>query len=173
MKIVGADALGGPIEMHCSNGGGSRRRPLQDITIGRIIMKHIELDTGVEEFSFAGGGVLRFNPCDPNLYARFLEMEDKMQEIEDELNRADRDGSTPEVVIRLSREADRKAKELLNRVFGGENDFDKILGGVSLLAVTGNGQRVVSNLMAVLETILTEGAARFATTKADAIRAVR
>lgn len=136
-------------------------------------MKNITLDTGVEEFSFQGGGVLRFNPCDPNLYARFLEMEDKMQEIEDELNRASGDGTKPEVVIRLSREADRKAKALLDHVFGGENDFDKILGGVSLLAVTGNGQRVVSNLMAVLETILTEGAARFASTKADAIRAAQ
>ncbi len=134
-------------------------------------MKHIELDTGIEEFSFAGGGVLRFNPRDPNLYARFLEMEKDMQEIEDELSRAAGDGSAPEVVIRLSHEADKRAKKLLNRVFGGENDFDKILGGVSLLAVTGNGQRVVSNLMEILENILTEGAARFAADKADAIRA--
>ena len=29
-------------------------------------------DTGVEEFSVNGRGVLRFNPADPNLYHRFF-----------------------------------------------------------------------------------------------------
>lgn len=134
-------------------------------------MKHIELDTGIEEFSFAGGGVLRFNPRDPNLYARFLEAEKDMQAIEDELNEAAKETAAPEAVIRLTREADQKAKQLLNQVFGAGNDFDQLLGGVSLLAVTANGQRVVQNLMGVLENILTEGAARFAAEKADAIRA--
>ena len=136
-------------------------------------MKNITLDTGIEEFSFAGGGVLRFNPCDPNLYARFMDVEKEITAVEQELSRATDDSSQPETVLRLTREADRKAKEILNRAFGGENDFDKILGGVSLLAVTGNGQRVVSNLLAVLEEILTEGAARFAAGKARAIEASR
>lgn len=134
-------------------------------------MQNIILDTGVEEFSFAGGGALRFNPCDPNLYARFMEAEKDMQALEDELNQAAGDGSTPETVIRLSHEADKRAKALLSRVFGAGNDFDQILGGVSLLAMAGNGQRVIANLMDVLEGILTEGAARFAREKADAIRA--
>ena len=32
----------------------------------------LNIDTGVEEFSVNGRGVLRFNPADPNLYHRFL-----------------------------------------------------------------------------------------------------
>ena len=30
----------------------------------------LNIDTGVEEFSVNGRGVLRFNPADPNLYHR-------------------------------------------------------------------------------------------------------
>ena len=52
------------------------------------------------------------------------------------------------------------------KVFG--NDFDKILGGVNLLAVADNGQRVVTNLMEALQPILTAGAERCATQTADA-----
>lgn len=134
-------------------------------------MKNITLDTGIEEFSFAGGGVLRFNPRDPNLYARFLEAEKDMQAIEDELNQKAEQDTAADAVLRLSGQADKKAKQLLNRVFGGDNDFDKILGGVSLLAMTGNGQRVIDNLMQALQEILTEGAARFASSQAEQIRA--
>lgn len=32
----------------------------------------LNIDTGVEEFSVNGRGVLRFNPADPNLYHRFF-----------------------------------------------------------------------------------------------------
>ena len=35
-------------------------------------MKKLNIDTGVEEFSVNGQGVLRFNPADPNLYHRFF-----------------------------------------------------------------------------------------------------
>lgn len=137
-------------------------------------MKNITLDTGIEEFSFQGGGVLRFNPSDPNLYARFLEAEEKMKALEADLRqKAKEQGNATEASIALSRQADRQAKDLLNWVFGGENDFDKLLNGVSLLAMTGNGQHLVTNLMDALETILTAGAARFAEQKAEDIRAAR
>ena len=75
-----------------------------------------------------------------------------------------------EATIALTVEADRQVKQLLNQVFGGDNDFDKALGGVNLLATAGNGQRVMTNLMTLLENILAEGAERFAQDKADAIR---
>ena len=75
-----------------------------------------------------------------------------------------------EATIALTVEADRQVKQLLNQVFGGDNDFDKALGGVNLLATAGNGQRVMANLMTLLENILAEGAERFAQDKADAIR---
>lgn len=137
-------------------------------------MKTIAFDNGVEEFSLQGGGVLRFNPGDPNLYARFLEAEAEMQALENELNaqaQALSGRDKAEAIVKLTAQADRKVKDLLDRVFGGGNDFDKALGGVNLLAQTGNGQRVATNLFRALEDILSEGAARFASETAAAIRA--
>lgn len=122
-------------------------------------MKMIELDTGVEEFSLAGGGVLRFNPGDPNLYARFLEAEQELAELEKKLSRQTEGADD---LLRLTVQADREVKDLLGRVFGGGNDFHAALGGVNLLAVTGDGQRVGQKLFAALEEILSQGAARFA-----------
>lgn len=133
-------------------------------------MKHIELDAGVEEFSFAGGGVLRFNPKDPNLYARFMEAEEELNALEAELNEKAKSCEDTVKAMQLLRQADGKVKDLLNRVFGGGNDFHEALGGVSLLAVAGNGKPVVSNLMSALEEILTEGAADFAREKAAQLR---
>ena len=56
------------------------------------------------------------------------------------------------------RETDQRIKRVLNEIFGQENDFDKILEGVNLMAVASNGQRVVSNLMDALQPIMEEGA---------------
>lgn len=136
-------------------------------------MKNITLDTGVEEYCFAGGGVVRFNPTDPNLYERFVQMQPQMKTLEKELTEKAEGLSgedSVEATIALTVEADRQVKQLLNQVFGGDNDFDKALGGVNLLATAGNGQRVMANLMTLLENILAEGAERFAQDKADAIR---
>ncbi len=136
-------------------------------------MKTIALDTGIEEFQLQGGGVLRFNPGDPNLYARFLEAEAQLQALEKEMT--DQLGSfsgsdRAAAIVRLTAETDKKVKALLDRVFGGDNDFDKALGGVNLLAVAADGERVAAKLFAALEEILSEGAARFAGEKAAQIR---
>ena len=62
-------------------------------------------------------------------------------------------------------------KQVLNGIFGGENDFETLLEGVNLLAVADNGERVVTNLFAALEPILTEGARRCAEDKtAEAVQ---
>ena len=53
-------------------------------------------------------------------------------------------------------------KDTLSWVFGQDNDFHRLLGGVNLLAVGTNGQRVVTNLFAVLQPILLAGAERCA-----------
>lgn len=137
-------------------------------------MRNIEFDNGVEEFSLAGGGVLRFNPSDPNLYARFLEAEQRLRELETELNQQAQSLSGSDkaaAIVALTARADKEVKQWLDQVFGCGNDFDKALNGVNLLSQTGNGQRVVTNLFAALEQILVEGAARFAAEKAAAIRA--
>ena len=62
-----------------------------------------------------------------------------------------------EAAIRLMQEADKKVKELLGQVFGPDNDFDKLLGGVNILAVAVNGERVVTNLMQALLPVIEQG----------------
>ena len=130
----------------------------------------LNIDTGVQEYLInggpeKGGGVLRFNPADPNLYERFLLAQDKVQAIEEELARAGR--ALPEDAageaagqraVELMAKADREVKEVLGWVFGPQNDFDAALGGVNIMAVAGGGERVVTNLFAALLPIIQAGA---------------
>lgn len=129
-------------------------------------MKKIKFDTGLQEIAI-GGGVLRFNPQDPNLYARFLEATEKLVAVEQEMVSKGEATDSSQVVVVL-READRKMKDILNWVFGTGNDFDAILGGVNLLAVGANGQRVVTNLFHALEPVILDSAKACAKTQADA-----
>ena len=121
-------------------------------------MEKIQFDSGVRSYSINGGGLLRFNPCDPNVYSRFLEAVDKLQTVEEELLRETADGE----IVKALAAADGRMKQILNWVFGGDNDFQKLLAGVNLLAVAENGERVVTNLFAALEPVLIEGAKRCA-----------
>lgn len=125
------------------------------------------LDVGVEEFKIAGGGVLRFHPGDPNLFARFLEAEQEVQQLEKTFAEKAKEG-TP--VLTLMAQADASMKEILNNVFGGDNDFHKALGGVNLLAVGADGRNLASHLFETLEKILTAGADRFARAQADKLK---
>lgn len=121
-------------------------------------MKKIKLDSGLESVQI-GEGVLRFNPRDPNLYVRFAEAEEKLRALEADLaeqgKQAEGDGNR---LVRILQEADSRMKQILNWIFGEGNDFHQILGGVNLLAVATNGQRVVTNLFAALEPLITAGA---------------
>ena len=67
-----------------------------------------------------------------------------------------------ESAIRIMAEADRKIKDILNRVFGHGNDFHAILEGVNMLAVGSNGNRIISNLLDALTPIMEQGAKDFA-----------
>ena len=118
-------------------------------------MEKLLFDDGVKEFRM-NGGVLRFNPADPNVYGRFLEAAQQLRGLEAELTEKAQKGDKS--VLQLLQEADKAMKQSLNGVFGGENDFHKLLRGVNLLAVAGNGQRVVTNLLQALEPVLVEGA---------------
>ena len=69
--------------------------------------------------------------------------------------------------LRLLNEYDGKIKKLLTGIFGPENDFDAILGGVNLAGVGANGKRVVQNLLEALTPILREGAERRLKAAAD------
>ena len=115
-------------------------------------MEKILFDAGVKSYRINGGGVLKFNPADPNLYQRFMEAVDQIKQLEKELAQPQQDA-----LAQLCR-MDRQVKKILGWVFGGDNDFDMLLGKVNLLAVAGNGQRVITNLLQALLPVLTEGA---------------
>ena len=136
-------------------------------------MENIQLDSGIKTYHIQDGGVLRFNPSDPNVYGRFLEAAEKIKTLEDSLveqakEMEARDGGA---VVQLMVSADKQIKEILNWVFGNGNDFDEILSGVNLLAVADNGQQVIGNLLSALEPILVAGAQRY--TKEKCGEAVR
>jgi hypothetical protein len=88
-------------------------------------MEKIQFDSGIREYKLNGAGVLRFNPGDPNLYARFMDAAQKIQDIEKELAAQAREEGAS--VVALLQTADRKMKETLSWVFGPGNDFDKVL----------------------------------------------
>ena len=131
-------------------------------------MDQLKVDLGIEEFEL-GCGVLRFNPADPNLYARFMEGAEKIKALEQELT-AQAQAAEPngQSALMLLQSADEKMKQTLNWVFGEGADFDKLLGGVNLLAMGSNGERVVTNLFAALEPILVIGAKSCAGQQAEA-----
>lgn len=137
-------------------------------------MEKIQFDSGIRSYRINGSGILRFNPGDPNLYARFLEAVEKLKAVEAELTeQAAPDTVQGEDIVKLMQHADAKMKEILNWVFGAGNDFHQILNGVNLLAVAENGERVVTNLFEVLEPVLVEGAKRCAGEQAKKVRARR
>ena len=134
-------------------------------------MEKIQFDVGQRSYRINGGGILRFNPGDPNLYARFLEAVSKLQAVEEELVQQ-AETLQGEDIVKLMQQADEKMKGILNWVFSG-NDFHGLLSGVNLLAVADNGERVVTNLFAALEPVLTEGAKRCAGEQARLAREKR
>lgn len=138
-------------------------------------MEKLFIDSGIKEYQINDNGVLRFNPSDPNVYARFMDVMDKIRAVENELvakakeiEKAEDQTQSGTAVLRLMAEADQKTKKLLTEVFGEENDFDRILGGVNLLAVASNGERVITNFLVTLQPIMVAGAENCAKQQADA-----
>ena len=99
-------------------------------------MEQLTIDTGLREYAVNGGpehggGVLRFNPSDPNVYSRFCTLQNQLQELEQQVQAQSPTGTD---AIQLLAQADQRAKGLLAEVFGPGNDFDAMLGGTNLLA---------------------------------------
>lgn len=136
-------------------------------------MEKLNFDSGVKEYRINGGSILRFNPSDPNLYARFLDSLEQIKILEQELTpkaqmmEAENDQSTAEAVLRLMQEADKKIKKVLTDVFGAGNDFEQILGNVNLLALASNGERVITNFLSALQPVLSAGAQSYAKQRTD------
>lgn len=123
-------------------------------------MEKLTLDFGIREFEINGSGVLRFNPGDPNVYSRLMNALDKIKGVEKWLVEQSKDVPQNDgaAVLGLMAQADEKMKDILAWVFGRDNDFDKILCGVNLMAVCTNGERAVTNLLNALTPIIQEGA---------------
>lgn len=130
-------------------------------------MKKLILDTGVVSYKL-GAGVLRFNPADPNVYVRFSQATQKLQHAEKEMTQAlSQKGAD---VLAVMADTDKTLKDILGWVFGPGNDFDQMLGGVNLLAVTADGQRLANRLFEALEPVLLEGAKLCADRQAQIVR---
>ena len=123
-------------------------------------MQKLNFDLGIKEYEI-GGGVLRFNPSDPNVYTRFLEAANKLAEIEKRLTARAKEaegGSVGETMLKLMEESDRETKELLTWIFGAQNDFDAIFCGANILGVGSNGERIITNFIHAVQPILEKGA---------------
>lgn len=132
-------------------------------------MEKIAFDSGIREYEINGKGILRFNPSDPNVYDRLFNSLDEIKAVESDLVEDAKkinsdDGSA---VLRLMAQADKRVKTILSNIFGHENDFDDILGGVNVMAVCGNGERAITNLLNALIPIIQEGAEQCARQQAD------
>ena len=129
-------------------------------------MKELKFDSGIREFRVNGGAVLRFNPRDPNVAARFMEATKKLEQIETEFvtkaesirQATEQDGTNGGEILQLMCDADKKIKETLGWILGESNDFDAIFGGCNVMAVADNGERLVTNFVAALLPINEEGA---------------
>mgnify|MGYP007110344983 CR=1 FL=1 len=122
-------------------------------------MERLQIDTGVQEFQINDGGILRFNPSDPNVYNRFFTASEDIRKIDDEIAKetaAIQDGDN-EGMLNIMKKADEKVKALLNDIFGLDNDFNQILGGINLLATGKNGKQVIINLLDALMPIFESG----------------
>ena len=133
-------------------------------------MEQIKLDIGIKSYQFVEGAEpLRFNPSDPNVYARYMKAMDDIKAVESEMSAKANAVSVKDDTIEeqaragaeslnIMEETDRRIKTILNGIFGAGNDFDKILLGVNLMAVTDSGDRVISNLLNALGPIMEAGA---------------
>lgn len=126
-------------------------------------MEKLNISVGIKRYQLVeGGALLSFNPGDPNVYARFMELVPKIKAVEQEMagraKAVDPNASDAgEKTLMIMRETDRRMKEILNQIFGKENNFDDILAGVNLMAVTGGGNRVINNVLDALTPIMNDG----------------
>lgn len=133
-------------------------------------MEKITFDSGIREFEINGRGILRFNPSDPNVYARLLDAMDEIKAVECDFEAKAKETQQDDVetVLRLMAQADKQMKGILTKAFGRENDFDEILCGVNVMAVASNGEFVITNLINALTPIIQEGAEKYANQQVDA-----
>ena len=118
------------------------------------------IDDGLVRLDINGNGVLKFNPSDFNVYERFYALTNELPEIEKKYAaevEALPEGTEAEQAMALAgreliraKEIDTEVKAKLSAAFGSGNDFDKLLGGVNIMAFGSNGERIITNLLNAL-----------------------
>lgn len=132
--------------------------------------KTLQFDDGLLRLDINGNGLLTFNPSDFNVYQRFFQLVKELPDLEKKYaSEVEADTGKPdeEQTFELAgreldraKEIDSEIKSRLGKVFGPGNDFDTLLGGVNVMALGGNGERVVTNLLNALAPYIEEGAQR-------------
>lgn len=126
-------------------------------------MDKLIFDTGIKEYEVNGKAILRFNPTDQNVYARFCEFYNEIVDLIKPYDEAvekfqkENQGAGIELdekgfakaaqLMEVSRKTDINIKERLTYVFGDENDFEAMFGGVNIAAATDSGDTVIENFL--------------------------
>lgn len=142
--------------------------------------KTLQFDDGLLRLDINGNGLLTFNPSDFNVYQRFFQLLKELPELEKwyaaEVETPVEEPGEEEKLRLAGQELDRaqnmdrEIKDRLGAVFGPGNDFDALLGGVNVMAVGNNGERVITNLLNVLAPYIEEGAERHRQNAAQAAK---
>ena len=143
------------------------------------MVEKLSLDTGVLDLVFQNGQHLRFNPTDMNLYKRFLDLVKQLPEIEQRYREVEKrqtkdDSAFVGAVLDEAVKIDAEVKGRLDAAFGGNNNFDALLDGVNIMAWGKNGERIITNLLAVLKPYIDSGVKQYAKeAAADAVAVAR
>lgn len=107
-------------------------------------MDKLTFDTGIKEYEINGRAVLRFNPTDPNMYARFMKAVEKIQAVEREclkkVELGEGEKNVAQSAIQVLADADSMVKDILSEAFGHNNDFHDIFDGVNVIALRRDGK---------------------------------
>lgn len=127
----------------------------------------ITIDDGLLRLDINGNGLLIFNPSDLNLYHRFFDLLGELPDLEkkyvEEVEAVPEDAAEDVKLAAAGREMtraselDSEVKSKLNAVFGGGADFDKLLGGVNVMAFGRNGERIITNVLEAIKPYLDTG----------------
>lgn len=109
-------------------------------------MEKLIFDLGIKEYDCGFGVPLRVNFADPNLYERFNKVSENIIAVFSDFENVEESADST-ALLEILRDADLKVKAILNEAFGIGNDFDKIMGGMNLMAPTVNGNRIVTNFL--------------------------
>ena len=124
-------------------------------------IQKLTIDDGLMRLDINGNGLLCFNPSDFNLYNRFSAFAKELPELEEKYRQEVENGdhsASVDAELKRVRDIDLAVKKRLDGVFGGNTDFDKLLGGMNCITSVGhNGELLINNLLEELTPHLEKG----------------